>query len=492
MKRLALILAVLMAAPAYSVTVTRTKNGTGWVDVTAWNTGVAPVAGQDCAMAGYVITLVAGETTIPVGGGSLTSITSTGTAGQIVVPLATVGDCAISATTIQCGTAMGIVKITGSASGKTLTVTFATATGGTTTNANCIYNNCTFGTLLAIGNVNGSVANTNGHGILQDNGGNVSLTGNPTGGCTGGSITSHGIYFSSYGTLTVTGNPTGAGNVSYGVSTYYDITSAVLTGNLVNSATSVGWSGHPPTTWNSTTSTYITWVSSAGNTWGIVPAAGGLVSGTTCGGVVGTYTSPTAPHGLATYSWGVGGTSISGTYQSVATTDVRLNTAVGVSPAVGSLVVPAASGVLSTVTYDNGTAGLWVVPTTDKVLTAYQWGVNGTSATGIRTDALANKGVSGYQWGVNGTSVSGTRVDCPAASALTTQSYGDPGAQTTGTYQAVATTNVRYNTPVGVSPAVGSLVVPAAGNVTAGTTFDNGTAGLFVKPVAINFKGFVK
>jgi hypothetical protein len=87
----------------------------------------------------------------------------------------------------------------------------------------------------------------------------------------------------------------------------------------------------------------------------------------TCGGVAGLWTPCTAAHGVIPYQWGVNGTSVSGTNVLPATTDVRNGTAVGVSPATGSLVVPSAATVQGGTIFDNGTTGtlkgvpkLWV------------------------------------------------------------------------------------------------------------------------------------
>ncbi len=99
-------------------TITATKAG-NWSDTTVWDLGRIPAAGDDVALAGYVIVWDTALTRIPSTSGTLTSISSTGTAGQISLALddaAFHGGAGLYATTITAGTKptdYGILKVTG-------------------------------------------------------------------------------------------------------------------------------------------------------------------------------------------------------------------------------------------------------------------------------------------------------------------------------------------------------------------------------------------
>jgi hypothetical protein len=309
--------------------------------------------------------------------------------------------------------------MTGTAATKTLTVA-AVLNGGGTNFSVGISNNST-AKIIIIGPVNGGIVYFS-LGLYNVSTGLWSVIGNVNGGS--GNAAS-GIVNATTGTGAVVGNINGGSGIqAEGISSAAPWT---LIGNIADGTKGSAIGGYPPT-WTTTTSSTITCVSSLGNTWGVVPAAANLLSGVTCGGVAGIWTPCTAEYGLIPYQWGVNGTSVSGTNVLPATMDVRYGTAVGVSPAVGSLVVPSAGAVAIGTTFDNGTVG--------------------------------------------------TRVDCPVTKALTSSgNYGNPAAWLVGTWVAAANADVRNGTANGVNPSAGTLIVPTAAQVLGGVTFDSTTVG---------------
>jgi hypothetical protein len=99
--------------------------------------------------------------------------------------------------------------------------------------------------------------------------------------------------------------------------------------------------------------------------------------------------------------------------------------------------------------------------------------IDTTTNNAVDGPFVYNPGATNYYRAIApGSTTKDYYYDVPtAANTLTT----DTTAGVTGTYQAVANTNVRLNTPVGVSPAVGTIVVPAATAVSTAATVDNGS-----------------
>lgn len=180
-----------------------------------------PVAGDSVALAGYVIVWDTSITTIPPSG-SLVSISSTGTAGQISLALdnaAFHGGASLSCTTITAGTkpaAAGIVLVTGTTD-HVLTITVGTGAGQgiigspDAWESPCINNNST-GTINVTGNVTASEVTYFSDSIQNNSTGTINITGNVTG------KRGHGINNASTGSVNITGNVTGGiYNAEYGI-----------------------------------------------------------------------------------------------------------------------------------------------------------------------------------------------------------------------------------------------------------------------------------
>lgn len=217
-------------------TITATKAG-NWSDTSVWDLGRIPAADDDVALAGYVIVWDTAVTRIPATG-TLTSISSTGTAGQITLALddaAFHSGAGLYVTTMTAGTkaSAGILTISGTTD-HALTIVVGTGAGegiiGGTSNASYCVSTSTAVTVNITGNVTGG-SSTSCHGVYAAGGPTVSVTGS----CTGGSGNSAaGVFFNTTGAFTQTGgNITGGGNInSYGLRCNYNTASVsgVITG----------------------------------------------------------------------------------------------------------------------------------------------------------------------------------------------------------------------------------------------------------------------
>ena len=226
-------------------TITATKAG-NWSDTTVWDLGRIPEAGDDVALAGYVIVWDTAQTRIPATG-TLTSISSTGKAGQISLALddaAFHGGASIYATTITAGTkpaTSGIILISGTTD-HIITITTGTEAGqgvfggaGSTANTYGINHNST-GTLNFIGRSTGGNL-TNNEGIYSNVAGIINVTGNLYGNPMG--YQSRGLY-NNNGTVNVTGNiygGSGTGLLQYGL---WNVSGTVTIDGIINGGTGVG------------------------------------------------------------------------------------------------------------------------------------------------------------------------------------------------------------------------------------------------------------
>ncbi|HHT9136805.1 MAG TPA: hypothetical protein ACFYEK_06100 [Candidatus Wunengus sp. YC60] len=221
-------------------TITATKAG-NWSDTTVWDLARVPQADDDVALAGYVIVWDTALTRIPATG-TLTSITSTGTAGQISLALddaAFHSGAGLYATTIQCGTApatYGIIYVTGTTDHVLTIVTGSSPNGivgGSNVNAFGIYNPGT-GTINITGDLTGgSGANT----PAIHTAGSSTVVGNLFCG-TGVSGSSYGFYNNGTGTISITGNIT-AGNYLDDCGFYNNSTGVVSVNGIITGGGSI-------------------------------------------------------------------------------------------------------------------------------------------------------------------------------------------------------------------------------------------------------------
>jgi hypothetical protein len=176
-----------------------------------------PQADDDVALAGYVIVWDTSLTRIPATG-TLTSITSTGTAGQISLALdnaAFHGGASLYCTTITAGTkpaTAGILLITGTTDHVlTLTVGIGVGEGiiGGSDSAQGVRQTGT-GTINVIGNIS-SGTGISSHGFVSVAASTVNVTGDIS---ASGGPTTVGFYNNSTGNVSVVGNITGGSDAS--------------------------------------------------------------------------------------------------------------------------------------------------------------------------------------------------------------------------------------------------------------------------------------
>lgn len=158
-----------------------------------------------------------------------------------------------------------------------------------------------------------------------------------------------------------------------------------------------------------------------------------------------------------------------GTYQPVAAADVRAGTNVGVSPAVGTLAVPAAADVRYGEDVDD-TTGTCYVPAAADV----QFGVNVDATTGTFTSPPVGKVIEGTSWGAGGVEFTGTYHACLVGEVLDSVSFGASSAET-GTYHAPDAAEVISTAVFGVSS--GTAGTYDVTNVSAGNIKDGVSIG---------------
>jgi hypothetical protein len=219
MKKLLSILIFILcfSSLANAATITATKAG-NWSDTTVWDLGRIPAAGDDVALAGYAIVWDSGAR-IPATSGTLTSITSTGTAGQITLDLSSAfcnSGCSLNATKIQAGAGKatwattGILLISGTTA-NVLTINTGTKPNGIVggsgaTGYPLTINHQGTGTINVIGDIIGN-NNTYGIGFINASTGAVNVTGNMYQDDIGAGCRAFGN--NSTGVVTVNGNLTG-------------------------------------------------------------------------------------------------------------------------------------------------------------------------------------------------------------------------------------------------------------------------------------------
>lgn len=212
-------------------TITAIASGAWTADAaTVWDSGVVPPAGSDVDFAGFAVALDMAATP------ALLALRASG-AGYLTIPLDTLGDCAINATTITAGSvgASGFIRPTGTTS-NTLTINGNIADGASCT----IYANTT-GFIVLVGNISGSSTNNviafNNYGA-----GRVTITGNIT---ASSGQNSHGFFNRITGTLNQTGNVTGGSVVgspapAYGISLGTGSTGAIALNGTLTGGSGVG------------------------------------------------------------------------------------------------------------------------------------------------------------------------------------------------------------------------------------------------------------
>ncbi len=221
-----------------------------WSAGATWNGGVVPGNGDTADLNGYVV--VMDIATLPASG-TLLALVSPAKAGQLTVNLATLGDCAINATTITCGTVQGLILVSGAAPTKTLTIN-GNITGGSGYPAYGLYHTST-GSVAITGNITGGSATTT-VGVTNYSTGSITVIGNITG---GSGTAAYGLRNQSTGPVTITGNITG-GSAPQAFGLYSDSTGIVAlnTCNLINGTGAVAYAGKPPT-WNLNANNYLQW-----------------------------------------------------------------------------------------------------------------------------------------------------------------------------------------------------------------------------------------
>lgn len=277
-----------------------------WSATATWSAGTVPVADEEVDLNGYVVPWDAGVTRIPASG-TLTSISSPGTAGQITLDLSNAAfssGAALYATTITAGTldSVGTFRITGTTS-NVLTIICGTGVGegiiGGAGSADICTRLVGTGTINIIGNVRGG-AGQYSYGVINESTGTINITGDTTGG-TGYAAT--GTVNSSTGKISISGDVTGGsvGNISHGINNTSagQITLSTTT-KLINGATGVAFVGYPPV-WQPTSATYMYWYTGA--SFGQEPdtefvrnlTAAEIKKGTVSGSVTGTLQTVVRP-----------------------------------------------------------------------------------------------------------------------------------------------------------------------------------------------------
>jgi hypothetical protein len=286
MKKLLIILLMLFPLAAESATITATKAG-NWSDTSVWDLGRIPAAGDDVALAGYDIVWDTGITRIPATG-ALTSISSTGTDGQITLALDAAefhGGASLYCTTLNGNgskpTTEGTLLITGTTD-HVLTIVTGTGAGegliaGGAVSTSSVYHNGT-GTVNVTGNITGGGGNSsmgfynkstavgtvkvaitggagvNGAGIYNSSTGSVSVAGSLTSGAAGPGFTN-----ASTGAVSING-----GNISGGTGTsrpgFYNASTGQVTlsaaTNLIQGTKSAAFDGTAPA-WQPTSTSYV-------------------------------------------------------------------------------------------------------------------------------------------------------------------------------------------------------------------------------------------
>jgi len=417
-------------------------------------------------LAGFVVDMDAGATTIPPSG-SLASLSSPATAGQLTIDLNAIGDADLNADEITAGTVVGgTIAVTGAAPAATLTITGNVTGGG---NGCQGVNTSSTGSVDVVGNVTGGSAGT-GYGVYASAGaGDVSITGDiTTNGATVGARYSASNAFDivgdirggagtnlfgceiNSGTVTVNGDITGGtgqnttgmyvpggtvtitGDVYGGTGNYAAGLSVVLTGavtlsdsNLIDGSGGVAYSGKPPT-WTPAATNYHQL--SGGTKMAPEVAAADLELGVQNGTVTGTFTAPAAGDVQESVQYGGGGTEFTGTF-----------------------AVPTAGEVKDGVQYGaNATefTGTCVVPLVADVQSGVAYGAGGSEFTGTFTEPGVENVESGVQYGGGGTEFTGTFVVPAVGDVQSAVTYGD-SAEFTGTFTSPPLNKVKNDTSWG-------------------------------------------
>jgi hypothetical protein len=226
-------------------TITATKAG-NWSDTSVWDLTRVPQDGDDVALAGYIIVWDIAQTRIPATG-TLASISSTGTAGQVTLALfndAFHDGAELNATNITAGTkpaSAGIISFsTSNATTHVLTINTGKTPngifGGSNSGANAIY--CAIeGAHLVINGDIGGGSYANAHTVNIMSGVVCTVTGDLYGGTSYAFICGNSA---AAGSLTINGNITAAASSGLHNSTTGAVT---ITGSIKGSDTAKGICG---------------------------------------------------------------------------------------------------------------------------------------------------------------------------------------------------------------------------------------------------------
>ncbi len=257
-----------------------------------WAGGTVPGNGDEADLATFAVAM--DIATIPASG-TLLSLHTAGI-GNLTVAMDAIPAAAINATTVQAGT-VALIVVSGTAAGTEdheLTVT-GNVIGGSTPSDYGIQHDSTCN-IVVVGTGGTGIALLSGavgsaYGMNVSGAGSFTIIGDVKGAAgTGLNVTGH-ITPSSITGDVVGGNAAGY-YYGFGVANSHSTGNLTLTGNIINGALSVAWSGEPPN-WTANDANYLDWYCGAAlaapNTkFGPEPLATELLSDVVCGDVTGT------------------------------------------------------------------------------------------------------------------------------------------------------------------------------------------------------------
>ena len=230
---------------------------------TTWNEVGTPVAGDTVDLNGFAV--VMDVTALPVGGGTITSLTTGVAGGQLTVDLAGLGNSAIDIATMTAAAGTVLIAVSGTTA-NTFTVTGNVDGGTNNLGHGCIEDTTTAGVLTITGNLTGgsvdasvAVRKTGGgtlnvtgnvtagvgsaHGI--EGGGTINVTGNVSGGTGDVAL---GIHIGSAATLSITNGliKGGSGRMAYGINALYNSYVTLTNCNLEDGTGGIAYVGRPP------------------------------------------------------------------------------------------------------------------------------------------------------------------------------------------------------------------------------------------------------
>lgn len=365
---------------ADAVTNTAISNG-NWNNSSIWDQNHEPISGEDVNVSTYNV--VINTTTIPASG-TLNSLTA-GTGGYCSLALNTVGNTTINCTTLTAGST-ALIQVSGTTS-NTLTINSGTYPNG------------------LVGGTGGSQAQA----LYHSSTGSVTIVGDCIGGSAGGS---YGVRCDKAATITFNGNIYG-GSTFLAAGVYWaSVTgTATVNGNLINSSSSVAWTGKPCILNDTTYDIY--WGTAY---YGQEPLDHQLLSGISCGRITGNRVDATASFVLSTHSYGDPDSQTTGTWVAPTQSYVLNTHTYGVSGGTSGTfdlsLYTLISGIVSAsdvrygiARYSGGSTGTCYVPDPSNVW----FGTNVDATTGTkRASSITNCSAGNVKNGVTIDDVSGT------------------------------------------------------------------------------------